>query len=120
MMVSAKRVSGLLVTDQFEDVCAAYEQLGLTAIGTDEPGCRGYEAGGTGIILVDRAFAERSWGAAVAGSLAGQFVPYLFVEHIDDARVGEDSVLADVLVSGTREQVRQIASGLVVLAERAG
>jgi hypothetical protein len=113
-----KRVSALLVTAKFRDVSILYGDLGFTRIKTDDPGCVGYVAGETGIILADRAFAIRCWGAEAAAVLTGKFVPYVFLGQLDSETQEHGRVVADTQTwFGTHEQVIQTVSGPVVLVE---
>lgn len=117
-MPTTRRVSPLLVTHELGRTASLYHELGFEAVPTDDPGCIGYVTGETGVILVDQEFAERCWGADVVPMLADRFVPYIFLERVDDAVVASGEVLADVRTSfGTHEQVLLTVAGPVILVE---
>ena len=116
-MFLPKRVSSMLVTSDLAAAAALYEQLGFARVETDTPGCIGYLAGTTGVILVDRQFANGCWGAA-AESFAERIIPYIHVTSLDAPSPASATVLADVHTSyGTRERVLSTPSGPIVLAE---
>jgi len=124
-MPSPKRVSSLLVTTELSRVSAQYAGLGFSRVDTGDPACIGYVAGETGIILTDREFAARRsplaarcWGEGAALALADRFVPYVFVDAVDQIASEPASALADTKTwFGTRERVVQTVSGPVVFAE---
>ena len=121
-MSHPKRVSSLLVTTEFDRVSQLYCDLGFEVVATGDPGCVGFVASETGVILADTAFARRCWSHGVAEVAKNRFIPYVFVERIDQdaaniAELGE--VLCDVTTTyGTHELVLRTASGPVVLAQR--
>jgi hypothetical protein len=120
-MSHPQRVSSLLVTTEFARVSQLYYDLGFEVVATGDPGCVGFVAGETGVILADTAFARRCWSHGVAEAAKNRFIPYVFLEHIESeaalAELGE--VLCDVTTTyGTHELVLRTASGPVVLAER--
>jgi len=117
-MPNPKRVSSLLVTTELSRVSAQYADLGFSRVDTGDPACIGYVAGETGIILTDREFAARCWGEGAALALADRFVPYVFVDAVDQIASEPASALADTKTwFGTRERVVQTVSGPVVFAE---
>ena len=117
-MLLPKRVSSMLVTRDLAAASALYEALGFARVETDAPGCVGYVAGETGVILVDREFADVCWGD-VAASLVERVVPYIHVASLDD--LPEDTrVLANVHTTyGTHEIVLATSTGPIVLAAMA-
>jgi len=113
-----KRVSSLLVTSDLIEVSALYEQLGFRRVETGDPGCLGYVAGDSVVMLLDHEFASRNWGDEAAATLTGKFVPYVYVEAVDDVPTGQGATLADTTSFGTHERVVQTVSGPMVFAER--
>jgi hypothetical protein len=116
-----KRVSSLLVTADLPGASAYYGSLGFSRVESDDPGCIGYVAGETVVLLADEDFASRCWGADVSAALKGRFVPYVYLDELDSELDGSAQVLVDTRTwFGTHERVVDTVSGPVVLVETTG
>lgn len=119
-MQTPKRVSSLLVTADLAAVSALYEELGFRKVDTGDAGCLGYVAGDSVVMLLDHEFATRCWGAGAVAAVAEKFVPYVFIESVDEVTLAPGGTLAAAVSFGTRERVVQTVSGPVVFAAIAG
>jgi hypothetical protein len=117
-MPTPLRVSSLHVTSDLTAACKLYDELGLEREATDDPGCIGFVAGSTGVILTDHDFAIRCWGRDIIGELSGRCVPYIFLEALGDSQ--PRNVIAESWTwFGTHELVVRTAAGPVIFVERA-
>jgi transcriptional regulator with XRE-family HTH domain len=81
-----RRVTPLSIVSQIEPVLRAYLAMGFAKVPTEHDGCVGVKAGETHLILATAQFLVSEFGGAAIRSLAGNTIPYVYVESIERAR----------------------------------
>ena len=118
--MQARRATPMYLVDDIAETRKHYEALGFESKPTDDAGCVGVTAGSTGVILLDRDYAERSLPARAVTLLQQNPALYIWVESLHALRPElRGDFLGEHRTAELREWAIEGPQGLMVFAETA-
>lgn len=124
MTTPIRRITPMMVVDDFKPALSVYAALGFETVDRAGPDCVGVRAkDGTCLILAVTDYVQREFGEALARRLRGTTIPYVWVHSIAEAEAllpPESATLGRCCDGGVREILVETEAGLMILAETPG
>lgn len=113
-----RRITPLMILHDLSAIRSFHEGLGFAVTETGDPDCIGLRAGNTALILCSLDFMRGDYRHADLDTLAGQTIPYIWLDTLDSVRGMDITAIEEVVTrSGTREIMAEIRGQRLILAE---